>query len=148
LEVVQIPYFALPKQFFEVSPESEGVGRRAEHCHQVGVFLRSCQHGAGVSGDFSSSITAKHMLSGVKGRDRDRCVKLGRRADPDDIQIGSLDDVLPIAGDFGNAKLFCDCLGCLSATIADDRNFDAGDVTQTKQVPKPDNAASADNADS
>ena len=89
----------------------------------------------------------EHVLAGVKRRDGDSRVHVRRRADPDHVDVGVVDDLAPVIADARNAELHGEGLGRLAAPVADGDDFDVWESPQPRHVPLAHDIAGAHDPD-
>ena len=146
-EMPELARVAVAQQLLKKLAALHAVRRRAEHRDQLRTRLRGGEHLAPLAQIHRHARLTENVLARLERRDRDRRVQDRRRADPDDVEVGPVEHLGPVVHDFGNVKFLRDALGRFDSRIADRDDLHVGQRQQAGQMPLPDDAARADDAD-
>jgi len=146
-EVVKLARITVVQQLLEKFPALHAVRRGTKHRDQLRARLRGGEHLAALTQIHRHARLTEDMLAGLERRDGDRRVQDRRGTDPDDVEIGPVEHLCPVVEDIGDAELLRNLLRRLRTRIADGDDLHVGQRLQAGQVPLPDDAARADDAD-
>ena len=88
-------------------------------------------------------LLAQHVLAALERRARQLVVRVRRRDDVDDVDVGARDQRLPVVGRLGDAEVGGVRLGALAVDVADGDDLaarvalPAGNVGMRAQAPAP-----------
>ena len=146
-EMPEVARIAVAQKLLEKLPALHAMRRRTQHRDQVRTRLRGGEHLAPLAQIHRHAGLAKNVFARLERRDGDGRMQHGRRADPDDVEIGTVEHLGPVVHDLGNVKLLRDLLRRFDARIADRDDLHVGQREQARQMTLPDNAARAHDTD-
>ena len=89
--MVRPPKIAFREQFFDDEIAAQSKRRRAEHCDQLGKTARHGEHFFRLGEIVRHARLAKNVFARFERGDRHRRMHVGRRADPDDVDVRDRD---------------------------------------------------------
>ncbi len=95
VDVADIADDLFPEQFPDKAVTRQTMRRRAEHRDAIRSLGCGSVHALGLGQIPGHARLAKHVLAVMQGRDGGGFVQVGRRADPNDVDIGVGDHFLP-----------------------------------------------------
>ena len=146
-EMPELARVTVAQQLLEKLSALHAVRRRAEHRDELRARLRGGEHLAPFAQIHRHARLTENVLARFERRDGDRRVQDGRRADPDDVEVGPVEHLGPVVHDFGDVEFLRDAPGRFEPRIADRDDLHLRQGEQAGQMPLPDDAARADDAD-
>ena len=146
-EVPRLAHVAVAQQLLKEEAAPHPVGWRAEHGHELRTRLRRREHLPALAQVHRHAGLAENVFARFERGDGDGRMQDRRRADPDDVEIGPVDELGPVVHHVGNVKIARDRFGGFAAGIADGDDLDLRQRLQAGQVTLAHDAARADEAD-
>ena len=146
--VVRPAEVILGEQFFHEEIAAQPERRRTKHRDQLGITLRGGEHFLGFGEVHRHAGLAENVFARLEGGDGDGRMHVGRRADPDDVEIGEREQVGPVLHGGGVRRVFlAEFLRAFVGGIRDRHDLDLGMLFQPGQVPGANDVPRPDDSD-
>ena len=130
----------LREQFLDEQIAAQPERRRTKHRDQLGIAFRGGEHFLGLGEVHRHAGLAENVFARFQGGDGDGRMHVGRRADPDDIEIREREEVRPVLHGRGVRRVFlAELLRALVGGIRDGHDLDFVMLLQSGQVPPANN---------